>query len=706
MLDNRGENAYTILETLHQSRRFKVYKAKNYFSGNLVCIKTNTQRWQKDSLLVQQMRGEVETGLKLQHPHIRKTLGIFKDDAAVFMVSEFVEGVSLEDLLSTPKLDISYDHALKWTLQMLDALDYAHGQQAVHLNLNPSNILITPNHDLILIGFGKSPSDWKFSEAENDRLHPMLFTPPELFLGRETDQRADLYSVGVISYLLFCGQLPWSLDTKDTPSLRKQQTFQRPVIDTALLGLHLPHWLFTVLNKSLMLDPSKRFETAGVMHNAFLKEEAIPYESCLTRSILEAPKDSVILEFPPELAEDKEVVELVPDIVAGSELGSTAQPGKGETVISSGGLSGPQLEIPGLETPAPAAPTVAEDRIAPQSTTFSPIAPKPYAATSAGATTVRPDAAKPAAAVKPAPKPASPEEREEMTRLRKLWSILKLVSLGIVVYILFKYVIIRDRPKFSKPDESTGIAEVTQEFAEKNEPLEMIPVAGAKVIIGYMGPDAEDDEFPPRELDLASYMISSHEVTRSEWAMATPGYVVESGEGDLPITNVTFYDVLEFCNQKSIKDGLKPCYEFLGDQVSCDFSLNGYRLPTEAEWEYAARGAKRDNFNTYSGSPDPDKAGWYSGNSDGRIRKVGKKEPNELGLYDMSGNAAEWVWNWYARYSSALEKNPAAPDYGTDKVVRGGSWNQDAKAMRVTNRDSAKPLIQKDFIGFRVVRSK
>ena len=87
MLDNRGENAYTILETLHQSRRFKVYKAKNYFSGNLVCIKTNTQRWHKDSLLVQQMRGEVETGLKLQHPHIRKTIGIFKDDAAVFMVS-------------------------------------------------------------------------------------------------------------------------------------------------------------------------------------------------------------------------------------------------------------------------------------------------------------------------------------------------------------------------------------------------------------------------------------------------------------------------------------------------------------------------------------------------------------------------------------------------------------------------------------------
>ncbi len=679
MNGNQSENAYIILETLHKSRRYSVYKAKNQYTGNLVSIKTNVQRMRVDQILLQQMKSEVEAGLQLQHPHIRKTLNIFQDGPAVFMVSEFVEGVSLSALLSTAKLDIAYEHALKWTLQLLDALDHAHALHIWHLNLNPSHILITPGSDVKLFGFGKGPTEWKYAEAEQDRLHPVLFTAPEQFMGREPDGRADIYSLGVLAYLLFCGQFPWSLDQHETPTQQKQQTFQRPVSDPEILGSRIPHWLFTVLNKCLMLDPARRFATPAEMLQALSIQQTIPYESCLAMPAPETPARQVVLESLPDLQKTAETE---------PALQTETPPAKSPETES-------QLEIPGL------APVVPE----------TPAATVPKAETPTQYQPPPPSKMQPAAVQSPRPtQTAAPKQPPVQTRqiseLKKYFSVLKVISLLILAYIIVKYVIISDKPKFSKVDDSEEIAPSSREFAVKNEPLDMIPIDGAKALIGHIGPEADDDEFPPREVALASYQISAHEVTRKEWAMATPGFVVDNSEEDLPMVDVTFYEVLEYCNEKSRMDGLKPCYEFLGDNVSCDFSANGYRLPTEAEWEYAARSAINGDFTLFSGSNAPEEVAWYAENSDGKIHRVGKKEPNGLGLFDMSGNAAEWVWNWYLRYSSGMDLPHTGPDFGTDKVIRGGSWKQESRELRVTNRSHAKPLIQRNDLGFRVARSK
>ena len=119
------------------------------------------------------------------------------------------------------------------------------------------------------------------------------------------------------------------------------------------------------------------------------------------------------------------------------------------------------------------------------------------------------------------------------------------------------------------------------------------------------------------------------------------------GRGKQPVIHVDWNDAIAYCNWLSETEGLSPCYSGKGKMVECDFSANGYRLPTEAEWEYAARGGQDSQGFIYAGSDNPDDVAWYADNSNEQLHPVGEKEPNELGLYDMCGNIFEWCWDWY-----------------------------------------------------------
>jgi formylglycine-generating enzyme required for sulfatase activity len=154
----------------------------------------------------------------------------------------------------------------------------------------------------------------------------------------------------------------------------------------------------------------------------------------------------------------------------------------------------------------------------------------------------------------------------------------------------------------------------------------------------------------------------------------------------------------------SLRYGLTPVYTISGNNVTWNSEANGYRLPTEAEWEFASRAGTQTPFNAGAGT-SASEVGWHSGNSGGRTHPVGQKLPNAWGLYDMHGNVLEWCWDWYGPYTAAPQVNPQGPNSGVGRVYRGGSWRFEPHQTRSAFRFRNTPHLRINFVGFRLARN-
>jgi formylglycine-generating enzyme required for sulfatase activity len=236
--------------------------------------------------------------------------------------------------------------------------------------------------------------------------------------------------------------------------------------------------------------------------------------------------------------------------------------------------------------------------------------------------------------------------------------------------------------------------------------VEMVFVQGGTFAMGSNS--ASSDEKPVHQVTVSSFMIGKYEVTQEQYQRVVgtnPSYFTSGYDtGKRPVEQVTWYDAAAFCNRLSEMEGLEKVYVISGTNVNADFKKNGYRLPTEAEWEYAALGGeKRKNF-TYAGSNDIDQVGWHSSNSGKQTRMAGTKILNEIGIYDMSGNVWEWCWDCYGSYGSGQQIDPLGASSGGIRVIRGGSWCDGAGRLRSTSRGYNVPSSRYYFVGFRVAR--
>ncbi|MFG2194053.1 formylglycine-generating enzyme family protein [Streptomyces sp. NPDC048639] len=192
-------------------------------------------------------------------------------------------------------------------------------------------------------------------------------------------------------------------------------------------------------------------------------------------------------------------------------------------------------------------------------------------------------------------------------------------------------------------------------------------------------------------VEVAPFRIAVSPVTQEQYAQVT-GLSPSTARGDrLPVEGVSWWDAVRFCNAASLHEELTPAYRLHGDdeRVEWDTSADGYRLPTEAEWEYACR----------AGTTGPrygelDAIAWYRGNAGGRLHEVGGKQPNAWGLYDMLGNVWDWCWDVYD-----------AEVYGTYRVLRGGGWFDEHWSCRASARRRSHPTFRIDDVGFRVART-
>jgi formylglycine-generating enzyme required for sulfatase activity len=265
--------------------------------------------------------------------------------------------------------------------------------------------------------------------------------------------------------------------------------------------------------------------------------------------------------------------------------------------------------------------------------------------------------------------------------------------------------------------------------------IEMVRVEGGTFTMGCTAEQTGCDarEKPTHSVTLSSFSIGKYEITQAQWKLVMTGvagtaaanageiYSWKTGncgnvpcDDQRPAENLDWFEAVTFCNELSKKAGLEAAYTITGTSKTIDLTgKKGYRLPTEAEWEYAARGCKGDGSAgnavcenlLYSGSSDANEVGWHSVNSSSTTHPVGQKNPNALGIYDMSGNVWEWVYDWYVAYSATAVTNPTGPTTpGSNRVLRSGGWNAVAvEWLRVATRHPwAAPSNRSNALGFRV----
>ena len=258
-------------------------------------------------------------------------------------------------------------------------------------------------------------------------------------------------------------------------------------------------------------------------------------------------------------------------------------------------------------------------------------------------------------------------------------------------------------------------------------PYEFIKISPGSFTMGSkntFGGRHEDEQFHKVTI-TKPYFLGKYEVTQDLWTKVTgqAPFTFPTCGKTCPVESISWCDAIVFANMLSVQQKLNPVYsikdqkapfgnKLLGmpekqcsgfsAQVQADHSKNGYRLPTEAEWVHAA---KAQGNTRYAGSDNPDLVSWYRKTSNHRPHPVGKKQPNQWGLYDMTGNVWEWCWNNHAQHPKADQVDPMGPKTGHSRLLKGGAWDFNAPGGRLDNRNRRGPYYKSYAVGLRLARS-
>jgi len=237
--------------------------------------------------------------------------------------------------------------------------------------------------------------------------------------------------------------------------------------------------------------------------------------------------------------------------------------------------------------------------------------------------------------------------------------------------------------------------------------MKLVLIPSGEFLMGSPDSDSEalDDEKPQHRVrTMRPFYLGVTEVTQGQYrALNNENPSRFKGSDDLPVENVSWDDAIAFCNKLSEREGLKPYYQ-LG--TGAPSGGDGYRLPTEAEWEYACRGGNTTRYSFGDDATRLAEFGWYQGNSDRKTHPVGQKGPNAWGLYDMHGNVWEWCGDGYktSYYKESPPTDPSGASQAALRVLRGGSWSSRPRFARSALRYGYTPALRRDDVGFRVAR--
>ena len=600
----------------------------------------------------------------LNHRGIVNVVETFEANGTSYYAMEYCGGGSLDARIAECG-GLPEGEALRYFGQIASALSYMHSQRMLHLDLKPGNVMLRASGDAVLIDFG-------LSKQFNDEGEPESSTsigggtPGYASLEQanynEDDSESklpvtmDVYSLGATLYKMLTGKRPPVASDVMNNGLPEQPLRDHGVSNSVIAAIH----------RAMQPKSRDRYQSVA----AFAAALDCASEATEAADREEEPEVVLVDDGRQPVAEPKPHIPAAEPARANQEQPQNEYPepeqprrkwlpwvvGVAVAAIAFVAVMllqpkpQPAIEVPDdLITAVTQSDTVSADEQPVQQVAQQPQKPEPQQ------TQQQPQR----------PVQQQPVEQPQPTRPEP------------------------QRPVQQQPEPEPMPATVQQpQRPQSNLPdIAMVYVSGGTFTMGAtseQGSDAYDWEKPAHSVTLSGYYIGKYEVTQELWKAvmgSNPSYY----KGDnLPVERVSWNDVQEFLRKLNAMTGKR------------------YRLPTEAEWEFAARGGNSSRGYKYSGGNSLGSVAWYYDNSGSRTHAVGTKSPNELGIYDMSGNVLEWCQDWWGSYSSSSQRNPKGPNSGSDRVDRGGSWLNDARLCRVSNRGGNTPDDRNFSLGFRL----
>ncbi|MFN4258772.1 MAG: SUMF1/EgtB/PvdO family nonheme iron enzyme [Gemmataceae bacterium] len=638
---------------------------------------------------------EVRSLLTLVHPHIVKVLDLGEHEGIPFVVLQYLSGGSLRDRLlrdaNGQTIPLAPDELVAWLPDVAQSLDFIHGQQCIHRDVKPDNILFGADGQAYLSDFGIAKV---LDDDRPQELHTIcttggqvLGTPyymaPELIIGEPFDRRVDQYGLAVTLFEVLSGRLPF--DGPNPTAIYMQQVNQEPPVLHELLPT-IPKTISQAVRKGMAKNPAERFASCEDLAWAVLQ------------SLRTIDKQPIAVPPPPE----------PPEVPAAPLILQCAKCRKRFRVRRS---------PPGKTWHCPQCKHLLKPVLS--STNNPPVDewdPATEPMTSVGDSKPPLRSKKPPSTTVEMPPPI-PRVHAWLrpTRQMAAWiggaGGLAVVLLLLAVWFLGPGGHFGQGPPASPATNASQPSPTPFKRATLPLPRELVNSIGMKLVLIPQGefrmgsppeePGRVGDEVLHDVVISRPFLLGIHEVTQTQYQTVldrNPSSFSAEGMGrdkvqdldtrDFPVERVSWHDAVEFCRRLSD----------LPDEARAG---RVYRLPTEAEWEYACRaGGKAASRFHFGNMLTPNQANIAS--SKGRTEKVGSHPPNAFGLHDMHGNVWEWCADYYGSYGGQRQVDPRGPEEGSDRVMRGGSWFNDPPECRSATRLYSSPTNRGNDLGFRV----
>jgi serine/threonine protein kinase len=761
------DNRYEIKEKIGQGGFGAVYRVYDKKMNIDKALKIIPEAMVSDEEAMADLQAEARTMISLNHNNIVRVYDFHDTGAIKYIDMEYVEGKTLTKLkLEHPNKQIPEAKVKELAIKIADGLSYAHSNNILHKDIKPQNVMVTEKDEIKIMDFGIAETV-RTSMSRIDKSissGTLVYMSPEQIKGQNIGKESDIYSFGAMLYEVLSGHPPFYKGAVEYQILnekpKKMGNVSKEMNCIILKCLQKDYKnRYTNIDKIIQeLDSTpKRYKI--VEGKPYPKRPTGSLKKLVPISIITEPSDAIVYL---DGKRQKQLTPLNTKNIVG-EITIKIEKEEYKTIEDKIEISGSSTNEFYLELESVMGSLTVESEKVGQTIwmnekrtefkspyTFENIIPNKEYTFQINQSNYLSEKKK--------VKINNFEDKKILLSSSILGSItIETNEPGHTIWMngkktefltpyTFKNIIPNKEYRFAIETETTFSEDYSVKIKEKENkvvkiikfrevpevPANLIFVKGGTFQMGQPDPNTNGtrwlgDEQLVHEVFVDRFFIGKYPVTQKEYEEImrnNPSYfkeekVIKTGflkiaskverltVPEKPVERVSWYDAVEFCNKKSIKEGLTPCYSGSSKNIECDFTANGYRLPTEAEWEYAARGGNKSRSYKYSGSDNIEDVAWYYGNSGDITHPVGTKQPNELGIYDMSGNVWEWCNDWYDAnyYEKSSKNNPKGPDRSIYHVLRGGCFPDSDFCCLAVGRNYDGPTSSDIGYGFRLVRT-